>query len=55
MSFCGHSGGLKSLKIFLDEQADKTVDHVKTHKYNFVADIETYKEKLMKRFSDVKK
>lgn len=55
MALCGHSGALKSLKAFLDQQAETEIKPIKTRKYNFVTDIEGYKEKLMKRFEEVRR
>lgn len=38
----------------MDEQAKVEIKPIKTRKYNFIADIEDYKEKLLKKFDEVR-
>lgn len=54
LTICGHSKSLKSLKKFMDAQAEQEVKPLEARKHNFVGDIEAYKEKLLKKFEEAR-
>lgn len=54
MLHCGHPGALLNLDAFLDQQAQTEIKPIKTRKYNLVADIDDFKDKLLKKFEETR-
>ena len=51
---CGTPKQIKSLKEFLDVQAKIEIKPIKTRKYNFIEDIDKFKEKLLQKFNEAR-